>query len=866
MTVIEIIVWSCAACTAYTYAAYPLLLASIQQFFSPATKRSPFEGSVSVVVAALNEASRIEGRRDELTEMLRATGLTGEVIIASDGSTDDTAAVAERGAPDCVRVIDLEENVGKAEALTRACASAVGEIIVFGDARQRWAPDALRLLLENFADNTVGGVSGDLELEAAPGVNAGIGVYWKYEKRVRMLESRIHSTVGVTGAISAVRRRLFRPIPRGTILDDVCWPMDVVSQGYRVIHDGRARAYDRLPDHARDEFRRKVRTLSGNFQLVAHRPQLLLPWRNPIWMQFLSHKLMRLAVPWLLLGMMMGTALLMPSRRFYRATFAVQVIGYLFALAGMFRVFASRSRLASAAAAFLVLNCAAWVAFWVWILGRSANSWGKIAYSRLPEPDEPVPSNSTGSAAESNGPVQQPPVESRRLARNPVMRGDAAKLQMLGLVFVILGSAQAGPLADGHTYVVAKAGRDANPGTETRPFETIQHAANLAQAGDTVVVRPGKYPGFVLNWTTKTVATGEAPISFVGEDGAIIDEPNAYTPDGIDVEPGAGWLTLRNFHVVNGSGRMSRACIRVAGNDNVRILDNRCEKAGTWGIFISMSSDVLIQHNVCSGSVGEHGIYVSRGARRVTIRSNTIYGNNWDGLHLNGGREGPIDRIIVERNIIEGNNLSGIDADGVRNSVFCNNLVYGNGKHALTLYNIDTAAGCTGNRIVYNTLVAHEMFAVQMRRGSTANLLFGNVALQTAEHSMYGSIGTDGDPAALTSDYNVVSDRFSTTLGTTGVSLGEWRAQTRQDGHSLVAERDGVFVNASAGDYHSKPGAAGVGVIPPSETLEAAPSTDLDGNARLRGSAYDIGAYQYTRRTAGVRPVISPPPAGRPAK
>ena len=108
----------------------------------------------------------------------------------------------------------------------------------------------------------------------------------------------MHVIVGVTGAISAVRRELFRPIPSGTLLDDVYWPLLVAMQGYRVIHEPRARAYDRLPERPLDEFQRKLRTLTGNFQLVARLPQALLPWRNPIWFQFLSHKLLRLLMPW----------------------------------------------------------------------------------------------------------------------------------------------------------------------------------------------------------------------------------------------------------------------------------------------------------------------------------------------------------------------------------------------------------------------------------------------------------------------------------------------------------------------------------------------------------------------------------------
>src|SRR3954469_11061192 len=282
MGALQVIFWVCAAGVFYAYAGYPLLLLAASRLRPRPVVRAPgaLPPSVSIVVAGFNEEHRIAGRRDELAATIRAKGFDGEVVVVSDGSTDATAAAARDGvyAADRVRVIELPRNVGKAESISRGVAAATGDVVVFADARQRWAPDALRRLLENFDDPAVGGVSGDLCLESDSGLTSGVGVYWKYEKAVRKLESRLHSTVGATGAISAVRRSLFRPIPPGTILDDVYWPLQVVMQGSRVVHDGRALAFDRLPSKARDEFRRKVRTLSGNFQLVARAPAVLLPW------------------------------------------------------------------------------------------------------------------------------------------------------------------------------------------------------------------------------------------------------------------------------------------------------------------------------------------------------------------------------------------------------------------------------------------------------------------------------------------------------------------------------------------------------------------------------------------------------------
>src|SRR5262249_51180948 len=150
-------------------------------------------------------------------------------------------------------------------------------------------------------------------------------------------------------------------VPAGTILDDVYWPLAVARAGHRVVHEGRARAFDRLPETARDEFRRKVRTLTGNFQLMARMPAALLPWCNRLWWQFVSHRSLRLVVPWALLVMLAASGAL--AGPVYRLAFWGQIAVYTLGLLGTRPSIAGRSRLAARIASFLVLNAAAWVAF-----------------------------------------------------------------------------------------------------------------------------------------------------------------------------------------------------------------------------------------------------------------------------------------------------------------------------------------------------------------------------------------------------------------------------------------------------------------------------------------------------------------------
>ncbi|MDB5358189.1 MAG: glycosyl transferase [Phycisphaerales bacterium] len=378
--------WVCVICVLYAYVAYPILIAAIAKARGRPIRRGKVHvNSVSVVIAAHNERASIARRTREMTALIAASGLEGEVIIVSDGSTDGTAAAARSALPadgSPIKVIELMENHGKAAALNAGCSAARGGVIVFADVRQTWAPDSLTMLLRNFADPIVGAVGGELVVETAPGVMAGVGLYWRFEKWLRRQESRVHSTVGLTGAIAAVRSELFQRIPAGTILDDVYWPLRVTMQGFRVVHEGEARAFDRLPDRPRDEFRRKVRTLSSNFQLVARLPAALLPWRNPVWFQFISHKLLRLAVPWALLGTLAACAMLQGAA--YRALLAAQLAFYTAALFGILRGSRVRMRFASAASSFVVLNAAAFLAFWVWITGNAGRTWTKVTYAPPP--------------------------------------------------------------------------------------------------------------------------------------------------------------------------------------------------------------------------------------------------------------------------------------------------------------------------------------------------------------------------------------------------------------------------------------------------------------------------------------------------
>lgn len=373
-----ICIWVSTFIVLYTFALYPLGIGFVARFWPRRVDGSRHRPtSISVVLAVRNEQENVARRLVELTHMLAASGAEGEIIVISDGSTDRTAAIVDQFVQRNVRGICWRDHRGKAAALNCGVALARSEIVAFADARQRWSTGAIEQLLVAFCDPSVGAASGELVLESDSGVLAGVGLYWRLEKWLRSRESVVHSQVGVTGAICAVRRELFRPIPTGAILDDLYWPMQVAMSGRRVVYQPSAKAFDRLPDRTADELHRKLRTLVGNFQLITLCPGVLLPWRNPIWLQFVSHKMMRLVAPWAMLVTFVLCGL--NSSVYHRTAFGAQLAVVAAGVIGLATPLGSRRRVLAAAGSFLLLNGAAWLAFWYWISGRAGKMWLRSA-------------------------------------------------------------------------------------------------------------------------------------------------------------------------------------------------------------------------------------------------------------------------------------------------------------------------------------------------------------------------------------------------------------------------------------------------------------------------------------------------------
>ena len=374
----EALFWIAVALIVWTYAGYPAALWLAARIWPRPNATASITPSVSVIVAAHDEADCIRQRIDNLLALDYPADRL-EILVGSDGSSDGTADVAAACGSPNVRVFDYPRRRGKAAVLNDLVAQARGDVLVFADARQRFSHQAVRAMVAHFADPTVGAVGGEVVFvdTRANGseVVHGVGTYWRYEKAIRRFEARLDSTIGVSGAIYALRSALFVPIPDDLILDDVLIPMQAVALGYRVVHEPDAHAYDRTAPTAAAEFSRKVRTLAGNFQLFATQPWLLMPWRNRVWFQTMSHKLCRLLGP-VALALAFVTSAALASKPLYAVALGVQLALYAGALVGLrLRGRPDRPKVPNLLYTFCLLNWATVVGFTRWLGGTQTVMW-----------------------------------------------------------------------------------------------------------------------------------------------------------------------------------------------------------------------------------------------------------------------------------------------------------------------------------------------------------------------------------------------------------------------------------------------------------------------------------------------------------
>jgi cellulose synthase/poly-beta-1,6-N-acetylglucosamine synthase-like glycosyltransferase len=350
----------------YLLIGYPILLANSRRAGPPIGKDLAYRPTVSILVAVHNGEEFITKKLECLLALDYPAELR-DIMVISDGSTDATEALAATFAEKGVRLLRLPRG-GKASAINAGIAQAKGEIIFFTDVRQALDPKALAHLAANFADPSVGAVTGELRLlnPSKVGEQADMELYWRLELWARDRHSRIDSIFSTTGCIYALRRSLAAPLPPDTIADDGTLSLRAFFQGYRVVFDPAALAYD-YPAAPGGEFRRRLRTLAGLWQLFVRIPQLF-SGANRMRLHFLSYKFGRLVLPWAIL-LIVGSTIALPASSW--RNFLLIDESLLVALAALDRFVPRKfplKRLSSPARTFLAMNAAALLAVMVFFV------------------------------------------------------------------------------------------------------------------------------------------------------------------------------------------------------------------------------------------------------------------------------------------------------------------------------------------------------------------------------------------------------------------------------------------------------------------------------------------------------------------
>jgi len=368
--------WLAAALAAYTYLCFPALVLVRAALRPRRHLRAPITPHLSVLIAARNEAPGIASKIDNLLSADYPADML-EVIVASDGSEDATVERARSRDDPRVRVLDLPR-LGKARALNAAAADARGAVLVFTDANSMLAPGALRALVEPLADERIGGVAGDqrYDVPESAAVTSGERGYWSFDRVLKRAESRGGNVISATGALYAVRRSLFRPVPDG-VTDDFTISTAVICQGRRLVFAPDAVAHEPAGASAGAEFERKVRVMTRGLRAVLVRRELLDPRRHGFYaLQLLSHKVLRrlMALPLIVIGA--SGARLARRGPVYRLAAAAEAVVLCLGGAGLLLERRSGAgRLLALPAYFCLVNLASLRAVWNVVRGRRIERW-----------------------------------------------------------------------------------------------------------------------------------------------------------------------------------------------------------------------------------------------------------------------------------------------------------------------------------------------------------------------------------------------------------------------------------------------------------------------------------------------------------
>jgi cellulose synthase/poly-beta-1,6-N-acetylglucosamine synthase-like glycosyltransferase len=390
MTAPAYVFWASLGLVAHTYLLYPIVLFFAYSLVqvrrdwrylrSRRDGRCPTRAAaelppVTLIIAAHNEETHL---RDKLANIRQLDYPRDrlDVIIVSDGSTDDTNAILRAAHDPNIRCIFLPARGGKSSALNHAVAQAHHDILIFSDAATRFAPDAVAKLARHFVDQRVGAVCGSLEFEASPESRQTEGVYWAYESMLRFMEARLGATLTASGAIYALRRGCFPRLSPDTMTEDLVIPMHARKLGYRVLYDPEAVGTDIAASSVAGEFARRVRIATGSFRALG---QVLRTPLDPVTaFAFFSHKFLRWILPFLLIAMLVSSGLLW-SQPLYRIALLGQLAFYVWAALGfLFRQRLQRVRFGLLGYYLLAIHLAFLVGFVHFVSGRHQTGWQRV--------------------------------------------------------------------------------------------------------------------------------------------------------------------------------------------------------------------------------------------------------------------------------------------------------------------------------------------------------------------------------------------------------------------------------------------------------------------------------------------------------
>jgi cellulose synthase/poly-beta-1,6-N-acetylglucosamine synthase-like glycosyltransferase len=379
MTAVAVgIVWAAIIVVSYVYAGYPILLWILTRRTRRTVLQEDIAPAVTLVISAFNEAPVI-GAKLENALSLDYPRERLEILVMSDASTDATDSIVDSFAERGVKLLRMRERQGKTVGLNAALPNAGGEIIVFSDANILYRKDVIRRLVRNFADPSVGCVTGNSCYAANSNSAAYVqeNTYWRYEQTIRELESRLGSTVGGDGAIFAIRKELYTPLSADAI-NDLVIPLQIVARGYRAIFEPSAVGFEPSTADFAGEFRRKRRIVNRSWRGVRTVHQVLNPRAVGIFAwQVWSHKVLR----WLMLPIVLtgaaGCFIAFPAGLIYR----VGALGFVasVAIAGIGALVKHRlgrsARLAQGLFYFYMVNLAAFLGIATAIFGRVEVVW-----------------------------------------------------------------------------------------------------------------------------------------------------------------------------------------------------------------------------------------------------------------------------------------------------------------------------------------------------------------------------------------------------------------------------------------------------------------------------------------------------------